>query len=118
MTLKHVVSGLLLASVAGFAFVSMPQSAQADPPGLNRGPGSCPPGLAKKNPACMPPGQYKKYYRGDYIPDFRSYDRLRYREYGLPYPGDDRRYIRIGNDAYLIAEATQRVIEVINLLNR
>ena len=111
---KHLVGALMFASVTGVASLSMPQPAEAGPPG----PGFCPPGLAKKNPACMPPGQYKKYYRGDIIPDFRSYERLRYREYGLPYPGDDRRYIRIGNDVYLIAEATQRVIEVINLFSR
>lgn len=116
MTLKHAISGFLLASVTGLAFASISQPALADPPGVGRD--GCPPGLMKKNPPCVPPGQAKKYYRGDVIPDFRSYDRLRYREYGLPYPGDDRRYIRIGNDAYLIAEATQRVIEVINLLNR
>lgn len=30
----------------------------------------CPPGLAKKNPPCIPPGQAKKAYRiGDPLPD-------------------------------------------------
>lgn len=117
MTLKNSFGGLLLATVTGLAFVSLSQPVQADPPG------GCPPGLANKNPLCMPPGQYKKLYehkryrRGDEISDWRSYDRLRYREYGLLEPGPGRSYIRIGNDAYLIAEATQRVIEVINLLD-
>ena len=27
------------------------------------GVGGCPPGLAKKNPECMPPGRYKKLSR-------------------------------------------------------
>lgn len=32
--------------------------------------GGCPPGLAKKNPACVPPGQAKQAYRiGDPLPD-------------------------------------------------
>ena len=31
--------------------------------GQGRGGGGCPPGLAKKNNGCMPPGQAKKHYR-------------------------------------------------------
>lgn len=127
MTLKHPTSSLLMLPVAAILLAGTPQPVQADPPFGNPGRGGpsgagtfghggfCPPGLRDKG--CVPPG-LQKFHRGDRIPDFRSYDRLGYREYGLPYPGDDRRYIRIGNEAYLVAEATQRVIEVINLLNR
>lgn len=111
MNLKHVLGGLLLASATGLAVVSMPQTAQANPPG------GCPPGLAKKHTDCMPPGQYKKYHRGDYIHDWQSYDRVRCGRYGLR-SRDGYSCIRIGNEAYLIAEATQRVIEAINLLSR
>lgn len=33
------------------------------------GAGGCPPGLAKKNPQCMPPGQYKKLFQvGQRVP--------------------------------------------------
>lgn len=113
MNLKHVVGGLLLASVSAFALTSVPTPTEAGPPGR----GFCPPGLAKKNPACMPPGLYKKYHRGDVIRDWRSYERLSYREYSLPRPGPGHHYIRIGRDAYLIAEGTQRVIEAINLFD-
>lgn len=42
----------------------------------------CPPGLAKKSPACIPPGQAKKYSRRDH-----DWDRDR----------DWDRYIRIGD---------------------
>src|SRR5262245_52710065 len=28
----------------------------------------CPPGLAKKHNGCLPPGQAKKYYRGQVLP--------------------------------------------------
>ena len=31
------------------------------------GVGGCPPGLAKKNNGCMPPGQAKKLYRGQHF---------------------------------------------------
>lgn len=113
MRLKHVIGGLLLATVSAFALASVPGSARAGPPG----PGFCPPGLANKNPACMPPGQYKKFHRGDIIPGHIDYRRLDYREYGLRAPREGHHYIRIGRDAYLIAEGTQRVIEAINILD-
>ena len=39
---------------------------------------ACPPGLAKKDPACVPPGQARKgWHRGDYVGD-RDYHRIRY----------------------------------------
>jgi hypothetical protein len=113
MKLKHLVGGLLLASVSAVALVSLPQPAQAGPPG----PGHCPPGLAKKNPPCVPPGLAKKYYPGDIIYDWRRYDRIYYGDYDLRRPGPGHHYIRIGGDVYLIAEATQRVIEAINLFD-
>ena|SRR5690625_621607 len=106
--------GLLAATLSAFALVSMPHSAQAGPPGR----GHCPPGLAKKNPPCIPPGQAKKYYPGDIIHGWRHHDRIYHDDYGLRRPGAGHRYIRVGSDIYLIAEATQRVIEVINLLGR
>lgn len=40
------------------------------------GAGRCPPGLAKKNNGCLPPGQAKKVWvRGEYLPaDYTFYD--------------------------------------------
>ncbi len=129
MTLKRFGGGFLFAPVAALLLAAMPHPVQADPPftppghakqggpgKVGRG-GSCPPGLAKKNPLCMPPGQYKKLHRGDYLRDWRSYDRLRYRDYGLPAPGPGQRYVRIGDDAYLIAEGTALVLEAISLFS-
>ena len=153
MKLKRFTGGLLLAPVAALLLAATPDSAAADPPFGRGGPaaGGCPPGLAKKNPDCMPPGLYRKqgrgdrfrdfrgddlfgdfrgdddfrdfrrgdgfreFGRGDRIPDFRSYDRLRYREYGLPDPGPGRRYVRIGDEVYLVSEDTSRIIEAIRL---
>lgn len=111
MRLKNVIGGLLLATVSASALTGAPGPAAADPPG------GCPPGLAKKNPPCIPPGQAKKFYRGDYIPHDIRYDVIRYERYGLPPPPHGHSYIRIGRDAYLIAEGTQRVIEAINLFD-
>ncbi len=113
MKLKQVIGGLLFATVSAFALTSAPASAQGGPPG----PGFCPPGLAKKNPACMPPGLYKKFYRGDIIPRDIGFQRMDYRDYGLRAPRDGHSYVRIGRDAYLIAEGTRRVIEAINLFD-
>jgi hypothetical protein len=113
MRLKHVIGGLLLATVSAFALTGVPGSAQAGPPG----PGFCPPGLANKNPACMPPGLYKKFYRGDVIPHDIGFRPIDYRRYDLRPPREGYRYIQIGRDAYLIAEGTRRVIEAINLFD-
>lgn len=101
----------LIASASLFALFAAPQVAQAGPPG----PGFCPPGLRDKG--CVPPGLQKKFYRGDRVPDWRSYERLRYWDYGLEAPTPGYQYIRIGGDAYLIAEGTKRVIEAINLFD-
>lgn len=54
----------------------LPIAAMADAPGFAGAPKSvaamtvsakgCPPGLAKKNPPCVPPGQARKAYEQDY----------------------------------------------------
>lgn len=66
------------------------------PPGLL---GGCPPGLAKKTPACVPPGLAKQQFLGQRLPasysSNRLPDRLRYR-----YRDNDDHYYRYG-DGYL-----------------
>lgn len=76
--------------------------------------GFCPPGLRDKG--CMPPGLHR-FGRGDYIPDHLRHTRLPFQHYGLPAPGPGRYYAAIGGDVYLVAEATQRVIEAISLFD-
>lgn len=86
---------------------------------------NCPPGLAKKDPACIPPGQAKKhahdhdrdYYRvgddfrrGDYVV-IRDYDR-----YGLE-RRDNWDYYRDGDRAYRIDSNTRKVLAVIELID-
>lgn len=82
------------------------------------GVGGCPPGLAKNNPACMPPGQYRKLFEiGQRVPygyqgllgyNAVPYD-LRHR-YGLdPYS----RYIYDQHYLYRVDPTTMVVREVL-----
>ena len=102
-----ILSGVLLASVTAFSVAALPLPALA-------GPLHCPPGLAKKG-SCIPPGQRRHWARGDHIPPDVAYRRVHPGDYGLPPPGHGRFYADIGGDIYLLAEATQRVIEALNL---
>ena len=105
---KHQVHRTAPYSVAGYG---------------QQGAGHCPPGLAKKNPACMPPGQYKKMYEvGHRFPQGYSqwtpYDRIPYdirRQYGLdPY----NRYIYDNNYVYRVDPKTMVVSEVLRAILR
>lgn len=78
----------------------------------------CPPGLAKKQPSCVPPGQAKKYGNrvgdvlrvGDYIVvrDPSRYDLERRR--GWDYYRDDNRIYRVDS-------GTRKVLAVMNLID-
>ena len=70
---------------------------------------NCPPGLAKKNPPCIPPGQAKKHrYRigerinGDYIV-LRNPSR-----WGLD---ADQTYYRVGDYLYRVDRDTREVLD-------
>lgn len=85
---------------------------------------SCPPGLAKKSPACIPPGQVNRhgdgirYGRGvgdilrvgDYT-IIRDLDR-----YGLQ-RRDDWRYYRDNDRIYRVDSDTRKVLAVLNLID-
>lgn len=79
----------------------------------------CPPGLAKKNPPCVPPGQVGKRFGtrvgdtlriGDYvlIRDFDRYDLKR--RNGWSYYRDDDRIYRIDS-------GTRKILAVLNLID-
>ncbi|MGR3272246.1 excinuclease ABC subunit A [Thalassococcus profundi] len=86
-------------------------------------PNGCPPGLAKKSPACVPPGQAKKGY------DDRR-DEVRYR-YGVGdrIDGDyviirdpgrwglnpDYTYYRTGDQIFRVDRETRQVLDIIGL---
>jgi len=79
---------------------------------------NCPPGLAKKNNGCLPPGQAKKYRVGYPLPGGVVI---------LPVPGDllaqlspaptGYRYVRVDRDILLIGEATKKVIDAVTLIS-
>lgn len=81
--------------------------------------GRCPPGLAKKNNGCMPPGQARKWALGKPLPAGVVYYEVPQSlivRIGLPPAG--QRYVRVANDLLLIAVGTGMVIDAIEDLGR
>lgn len=79
----------------------------------------CPPGLAKKNNGCMPPGQAKKWAVGQPLPrDVVFYELPRELVVRLTPPPSGYRYIRAAADILLIATGTGMVIDAIEDLGR
>lgn len=81
--------------------------------------GRCPPGLAKKNNGCMPPGQAKKWALGQPLPStvvVYAVPREVVIRIGIPPPG--YKYVRVANDILLIAIGSQMVIDAIQDLIR
>ncbi|MNJ98647.1 hypothetical protein D3C87_164140 [compost metagenome] len=76
--------------------------------------GKCPPGLAKKNNGCQPPGQAKKWARGYALPSNVDY-------YPVPStlvarlapPPSGYKYVRVASDILLITIGTSMVIDAI-----
>lgn len=76
--------------------------------------GRCPPGLAKKNNGCMPPGQAKAYTLGRPLPSQVIYYDVPPSvslQIGLPPAG--HRYVRVAADILLIAVGTGMVVDAI-----
>jgi len=84
---------------------------------VEAGQGSCPPGLAKKDPACVPPGQARKLARYPHIGDrVTGYDYhvIRYpARYGLPPAGEGWRYFIVGDRILRVDEDTYEVLDLI-----
>jgi len=82
------------------------------------GPKGCPPGLAKKNNGCLPPGQAKKYTVGQPLPRGVVVYNVPQPVYTyLPAVPVGYRYVRIGNDIVLLSPQSGLVVDVIvNLL--
>jgi Ni/Co efflux regulator RcnB len=81
--------------------------------------GRCPPGLAKKQNGCMPPGQAKKWTIGRPLPrDVIFYDvpPALVVQFGRPPAG--HRYVRVAADILLIAIGTGMVIDAMQDLGR
>ncbi|MBD3677023.1 MAG: RcnB family protein [Rhodobacteraceae bacterium] len=71
----------------------------------------CPPGLARKNPPCIPPGQAMKYGIGDRLQG--DYDELEdWERAGLPRPRRGEAYYRIGDNYIRVKNDTLEVLEL------
>ena len=87
------------------------------------GTGNCPPGLAKKNNGCRPPGQAKKHYNvGQRLPygynGYTPYNQIPYdvrSQYSLDPYG---RYIYDQNYVYRVDPKTQIISSVLNAILR
>jgi Domain of unknown function (DUF3315). len=81
--------------------------------------GHCPPGLAKKNNGCLPPGQAKKWSLGQPLPrDVIFYDLPRGIMERLGSPPAGHRFVRVDNDILLITVGTGMVIDAIQGLSQ
>jgi len=77
--------------------------------------GHCPPGLAKKNNGCLPPGQAKKWHSGQHLPRdvvYYSVPQSLVIQFGPPPSG--HRYVRVGSDILLIAISTRLIVDLLN----
>lgn len=76
--------------------------------------GNCPPGLAKKNNGCLPPGQAKKWAMGRPLPrDVVYYDLPHDLIVRLPAPPMGHRYVQVAGDVLLIAIGTSMVVDAV-----
>jgi Ni/Co efflux regulator RcnB len=76
--------------------------------------GHCPPGLAKKNNGCMPPGQAKKWRVGQPLPrDVTFYDLPPKLVIEIGVPPSGYRYVRVAADILMIAVGTGMVVDAI-----
>lgn len=77
----------------------------------------CPPGLANKNPACMPPGLYKRYVLGEPLPKGVPYELITdLFRYDLDRPDGDWLYYLVDGEVLKIADASFVVLEALGLL--
>ena len=76
--------------------------------------GHCPPGLAKKNNRCMPPGQVKKWQVGQPLPqEVIFYDLPSELVVQLGPAPSGYRFVRVASDILLIAIGTGMIMDAI-----
>ena len=88
---------------------------------------NCPPGLAKKNPPCVPPGQAKKgvttdeWLNRDRIGEVVEQDDLTYLDdywrYDLPQLPTGQRYAVVDDRIVVIDAETYRILQLIRLFS-
>ena len=81
--------------------------------------GHCPPGLAKKNNGCMPPGQAKKWQVGRPLSrEVIYYEVPQPLVVQIGQPPSGHRYVRVANDILMIAVGSGMVVDAIRDLGR
>jgi Ni/Co efflux regulator RcnB len=109
--------GLNLSINIGFG--SQQQSAAQDYYGAQARAGKCPPGLAKKNNGCLPPGQAKKWHKGQALPrDVQYYPLPKDLVVRMGAPPAGHKYVRVAGDILLVAAGTMMVVDAIEDLMR
>ena len=79
----------------------------------------CPPGLAKKNNGCMPPGQAKKWRVGRPLPrDVVYYEVPQPLVLQIGPPPQGHRYVRVAGDILMLAIGSGMVVDAIQNLTR
>ncbi len=80
--------------------------------------GFCPPGLAKKQNGCMPPGQTKRWSLGQPLPrDVVFYDLPDSVMRQIGYPPSGYRFVRVASDILMITVGTGLVVDAISDLS-
>ena len=78
--------------------------------------GHCPPGLAKKNNGCQPPGQAKKWHTGEHFPrDVMYYDLPSALIAELGRTPDGAKIIQAGTDLLLISVGTGMILDALDI---
>ena len=81
--------------------------------------GRCPPGLAKKNNGCNPPGQVRQWERGQPLPaDVHWHALARDLQTQLGRAPTGYRYASVDNDVLLLELGTQVVVDVVQALQQ
>lgn len=110
------ITTILAATVAAFTLTGVPALADSVK--------ACPPGLAKKDPACVPPGQVGKswtpdriYVQGDRIRgDYVLIPQAEWDDLALTPYDDGTVYVVIDNQIVRVRESNLVVIEPIRIL--
>lgn len=104
---------------ADFRFTASERRAVDDYFGQQFRAGKCPPGLAKKGKGCVPPGQARKWRKGQPLPrDVSTYPLPHDLLVRLPAPPIGQEYVRVANDILMIATGTSMVIDAIQDIGR
>jgi Ni/Co efflux regulator RcnB len=76
----------------------------------------CPPGLAMKHNGCLPPGHFKRYQIGGFLPA-EHYMLPNHLVVRLGPPPTGAYYAMVDEDVVLVAEASKKIIDAITLLS-